>query len=188
MKAKEVEFKYDAKNIKLEEFKTFCAHRKPSSQVVASGFDYFYSDKKDSESFCRHRIGSDTNQLTFKRKTSDANSYVRTEHNINLDRNMSQEQIKAFCSEFGYEYNTSLFKTCFVYIYEDYSLCYYVCYDSNMVEKRRFVEIEMHEDYPWSTEQEAWNALVALERICKPLGVSAQARVKLSLFELFRVT
>ncbi len=186
MKHLEIEFKYDASEVSLDAFKAFCDKRGPSTNTCISGIDHFYSTPTDGERFLRHRMGSETNQLTMKIKKSVDNSFIRTEHNINLDKPVSFEQVGALCNDLGYTYNTSLFKTSFVYFYEWYILAYYVCYDSGMKETGRFIEIEMSEIHPWTSESEAWNELLILERICKPLGLSSKKRITASLFEMYR--
>lgn len=182
----EIEFKYNADNITLANFLNFCKDRGPSKLIVAAGWDHFYEKSNDDSSFCRHRIGPDANQLTFKRKTTDSNNFVRTERNLDLGRTATKEDIDGLCAEFGYKYNTSLYKNCFVHKFEWYTAVFYICYDTNMKELGRFVEIEMDEDHAWSSEQEAWDELVVLEKLFKPLGLSAQSRIKRSLFELFK--
>lgn len=182
----EIEFKYNADSISLVRFHEFCAEREPVKYLHASGFDYFYERVKEPGSFCRHRVGPDSNQLTFKRKLDDKNNYIRTEHNLDLGPAVTVPQVAALCSEFGYDPNFSLFKNCFIYCYDYYTLVYYICSDLDMKELGRFVEIEMREDHDWRNEQEAMDALLAMERFCKPLGITPQARVKRSLFEMFR--
>jgi adenylate cyclase class IV len=187
MKYREIEFKYAADNISLTAFVEFAKTRPGlQSYVEASGFDHFYEKTDSSGSFGRHRIGPDMNQLTFKRKTTDKNNFIRTEHNLNLTTSVSQDQVKSLFEEFGYKYNTSIFKTCFVYKYEWYTLVYYVCYNSDMKERGRFVEIEMSEDYAWASEEEAMGQLTIIEKLCKSLGVTPQSRIRKSLFELYK--
>lgn len=186
MKFKEIEFKYKAENISLSQFSEFCKKRVPVKTLIASGYDHFYERADESGSFCRLRVGPDSNQLTFKRKTVDGNNFVRTEHNIDLAAATSQEQIDALLAEFGYNYNTSLFKNCFVYQYDWYTFVFYVVYDTDMKELGRFVEIEMSEDYAWASEEEAYSQLLVLEKLCKPIGVLPQSRIKRSLFELYK--
>ncbi len=187
MNFKEVEFKYKADNISLTSFIEFCNKKDPKRVVIASGYDHFFHSVASEDAFCRHRMGPDMNQLTFKRKSVANNNFVRTEHNIDLTRDMTKEQIEALCSEFGYKFNTSIFKNCFVYNYDWYTFVYYICYDVDMKELGRFVEIEMSEDHNWTSENQAWNELLIVEKLCaKELGVSAQSRIKRSLFEMFR--
>lgn len=185
MKFLEIEHKYNASDIPLSVFTKFCKERDPMAYVCASGYDYFFSHKSDANAFCRYRHGADMNQLTFKRKTTEANNRVRTEHNIDLAPNMRRTQIEAFLKEFGYSYNTEIFKSCFVYKYSYYTLVYYICYDADMTELGRFIEIEMSEEKNWSNG-EAEAELVILEKLCKPLGILPQARIRRSLFEMFR--
>lgn len=182
---KECEFKYNAKDLSLTAFTAFCTDRKPKNFIIASGYDHFYSHTRSKESFCRHRKGEEFNQLTFKRKTNDANNFIRTEHNINLSLDTRKEQIEALCKEFSYEYTDSIFKNCFIYNYGWYTLVYYIIYDKDLIEKGRFFEIEMDENHDWKDEQDAWSSLLVMEKMCKPLGVSPQSRVKRSLFEMF---
>lgn len=185
----EIEFKYNASEISLSTFTEFCQERNRKNVhkfIIASGYDYFYDSLTNPESFCRHRVGADMNQLTFKKKTSGTNNYVRTEHNIDLENKVSVEQVKLLCGEFGYKYNTSIFKNCFIYAYDRYTLVYYVCYDKDMKELGRFVEIEMKEDHNWSSEEEAYGELTIMEKLCKGLGISSKSRLKRSLYEMFK--
>ena len=182
----EIEFKYNASEISLKKFMSFCEERKPDSYVQASGFDRFYASKASPDSFCRHReeLGR-FNQLSFKRKTADKNNYVRTEHNITLDLGVSPKQIEDLCKEFGYTYVNTIYKSCFIYKFSNHIFVYYICYDADLKELGRFLEIEMDEDYPWADRDDAMSNLVKLEVDLKPLGVSPQARIKRSLFEMF---
>lgn len=186
MKFREIEFKYNAADIGLGDFADFCRNHGSYSEIIASGYDHFYEKADDPDSFCRLRSGADMHQLTFKRKTQDANNFVRTEHNIDLSRSTTTEQISALCAEFGYKFNASIFKNCFVCKYDTYTFVYYICYDTAMKELGRFIEVEMSEEHSWQNEGEAYNHLLVLEKLMKPLGISPQARIKRSLFELYR--
>jgi adenylate cyclase class IV len=186
MKFKEIETKYSAEEISYRDFKQFCQSRKPKNFVLASGYDHFYEKKNDPGSFCRHRVGPDMNQLTFKRKTVDSSNFVRTEHNLNLSPDTSTHQVEALCAEFDYQYNTSIFKTCFVYFYDWYVLSYYLCYDVHMKEVGRFVEIEMKEDHDFGSEENAWSSLLIIEKLCKEIGLNPKSRIKRSLFEIYK--
>lgn len=188
MKFREIELKYNAENIDFAEFEKFALERKPLKKVIAAGFDHFHANAKEKDSFCRHRVGPDgMNQLTFKRKDSGAtNNVTRTEHNLDLAPNVTTDQVKALCAEFGYKYNTSIFKTCFVYEYDWYIFVFYIVHDTSMKEVGRFLEIEAKEDYHWGSEQEAMAAIVSIERFAKSLGITPQNRLKKSLWEMFR--
>lgn len=181
----EVEFKYRADGVDLSAFKAFCIDKKPKNSLIASGFDYFYSNEKETDSFFRLRVSPSFNQLTYKKKTNDNNNYVRTEHNIDLQLSLTKEQAEAFVGEFGYEYNTTIYKNAFIYFYDYYTLVYYVCYDEGMKELGRFIEIELDENQDFGTQESAWSELTILEKLCKPIGITAQARIKKSLYEMF---
>lgn len=188
MKFREVESKYNAKDISLTDFTKFCEARDPHhiKLVEAAGFDHFYANPSQPDAFYRHRVGQIMNQLTFKRKTTDANSNIRVERNVDLAPGVTKEQVAAEVGEHGYVYNTSIFKYCKVYFYDWVILSWYVVYDSDMNELGRYLEIEANEDYNWKTEQEAWDSVVVMEKLCKPLGLTPQMRIKRSLFELYR--
>lgn len=185
IKFKEIETKYYADNIKLTDFAEFCEKRKPVKFLIASGYDHFYRSKKSAEMFFRHRVGEDFNQLTLKKKTEVKNNYIRNEHNIMLSKKTSREQIAAICDEIGYEPTSSIFKNAFIYIYERYTLVYYVVYDEEMKELGRFVEIEMSEEEEFLSEESAWGELTQIEKELDILGITAQNRIKRSLFEMF---
>lgn len=185
-KYQEIEFKYNASGTSLSKFEEFCKKLNPDKFFTASGFDYFYANADSPESFYRLRVGADFNQLTFKRKTKDENNYIRTEHNIDLKNHVTKDQIEALCADFNYKYNMSIFKNAFVYTYDWYTLVYYVVYDENMKELGRFIEIELSEEKEWASDESAWNELVVIEKLCKDIGITAQSRIKKSLYEMFK--
>lgn len=185
MTNREIEFKYPA-TVSLSTFKGFCQDRKADKFSIVSGYDHFFSNLKETESFYRHRVNTNENELTFKRKTVQENSFIREEHNIDLPLSVSEDKIKALCAINGYTYDSSIFKNCFIYNYAFYTLVYYICYNVELKELGRFIEIEMKEDYSWTNEQEAFGELVTLERLCKNLGLSPDNRINKSLFEMFR--
>ena len=182
----EIEFKYNASEIDLPAFVALCTKLSPKNFIGASGWDYFYENVKDPTAFGRLRVGPDSNQLTFKRKLADKNNFVRTEHNIDLANHVTKDQIEALVSEFGYKYNTQLFKNCHIYQFDRHIFVYYIVYDAAMKELGRYVEIEMSEEHPWENDQQALDALVELEKAMKPLGISPQSRIKRSLWEMFK--
>lgn len=186
MKYSEVEFKYRADDTLLSDFTTFCESRKPLKFLVASGYDHFYENPADENRFFRYRVGPDSNQLTLKCKTTVKNNFVRDEDNVDLAKKMTRADAESFIGKFGYTYNTSIFKNCFVYQYEWYTLVYYMVYSTDLKELGRFVEIEMKETDAWTSEEQAWNELLILEKLCKTIGAMPQARIKRSLFELFK--
>lgn len=185
MENKEIEFKYIAK-ASLLEFTKFCESIGKSTFLTISGTDHFYANPRDIHSFYRHRVNTNENQLTFKRKLNPIDNFIRDEYNIDLPNSVSKDKIEALCSIHGYVYNTSIFKNCFIYQFHNYTLVYYICYDDNLRELGRFIEIEMKEDFGWETEQIAYTELVKLETMFSNLGLSSEGRIMKSLFELYR--
>ncbi len=181
----EIEFKYNA-TVSLSKFKEFCEAREPKKFLIISGYDHFYLNKNQPDSFYRHRVNTNENQLTFKKKTMDTDNFIREEHNIDLPLTVSEDKIKALCNINGYTYNMSLFKNCFIYNYDYYTFVFYIVYDLDLNELNRFIEIEIKEDYDWASEEEAMSALIGLERVCKEIGVTSKVRIIQSLFEMFR--
>lgn len=185
IKNKEIEFKYAAE-VTLTEFKDFAEKRTPLKFILISGWDHFYSKPDDRNSFYRHRVNTNENQLTFKRKTTAENSFVREEHNVDLPLSVSTDKINALCAINGYLYDTSIFKNCFIYNYSNYTLVYYICYDKDMNEFGRFIEIEMSENYDWINESEAFNELTIVEKLSRDLKVNSKKRITESLYEMRR--
>lgn len=186
MKHLEVEFKYSAEHVPLVKFHEFCKSREPKNSLTVSGEDCFYDNKHSTDSFYRYRTGDDGVQLTFKKKTSKDNSFVRIEHNIDLGWKVNKESVEAYITDLGYSYAGRLFKTAFIYNYEDYCAVYYVCFNQDMREIGRFIELEINENYPWENQQEAQSKLLILEKLFKSLGLDPKNRLLLSLYEMFK--
>jgi adenylate cyclase class IV len=183
LRSREIEFKYSAEDILVSKFIQFCEARKPIDTISVAGYDRFYKGAEDT--FYRHRRNIGENELTFKKKTTKDNSFVRVEHNISLKQQVTDEQINNYLEDIGYKYSFTLHKNCLIYNYVDHTLVLYTCYNEDMREVGRFIEIEMKEDYPWQSDQHAMENLIVMERICKPLGIKSSNRVMNSLFELY---
>lgn len=187
MNFKEIELKFKADKISIKDFRKFCESRAGYEYITTSGFDQFFESPKDSTGFLRHRKeNSRFNQLTFKRKLAEKNNFIRNEINISLGLEVTESQVTALAKELGYDFSFALFKNCFIWKFPLYTLVVYVCYDDNLKEIGRFIEIEMDEDHDWGSEDAAWQALTNLEKQLEPLGITAQNRVKRSLFEMFK--
>lgn len=181
---KEIEFKYNAANIALSDF-IECFNKNGVNHIVVSGEDHFYSSNQKKATFFRIRQSEGSLELTYKRKLEKDNNDIRIEHNISTS-NVSKEYLEQFIEELGYKYLFNIFKVSYIFDFEHYKTAYYICYDSNMKEIGRFIEIEMKEDYDWKNEEEAWNCLVVTAKVLKPLGLDATTKMKLSLYELYK--
>lgn len=168
-------------------FKAFNEYtKKPAKNFfTASGYDHFFKPNKDDGSFFRLRVDQVNKQLTYKKKLTEDNNVVRTEYNIDLAKNITDNYIINFCRDLGYEYTKSIFKNSFIYEFEWYILSYYICYDGTMTELGRFIEIEVNEDMASANPSQAYADLLSLEKLYKNLGLKVSTRVSSSLYELF---
>ena len=182
MKNKEIETKYLADEIDMEEFIKLVDKLNPEWTMVSSYDDYYVNEKGE---FIRYRYHDHMGELTIKRKTIDLNNNNRVEVNVPTD-GKSSNAISAFCDLLGYKKNFSIFKTCKIAFLEKIVLVYYVVYDENLKEKKRFIEVEANEKYSWPSEEEAWNEVIKYENMLYPLGISSKNRLKKSLFEIFK--
>lgn len=183
-KHREIEFKYNAKDISLVFYHEFVRTMNFKSYKVASGMDHFYTSEKQGQ-FYRIREDHGGIEMTFKAKTDNDNNYVRIEHNIKLSSETSKADAEAYLETLGYKYTGQIFKTCFIYFFDYWNVVYYVCYDKELEEMGRFVEIEMKEDHPWASDDQAYKELSVLEMTMRKLGVSRRNRETQSLFEMF---
>lgn len=182
MHFKELETKYSADDIDMADFIKLVEPLNPEWMMVSSFDDYFTNDKDE---FIRYRYHDHMGELTIKRKTTDANNNNRVEVNVPTDGKASAA-IDAFCDLLGYKKNFSIFKTCKIAFLEKTVLVYYIVYDKNLNEKQRFIEVEAKENYPWTSEEEAWAEVIKYENMLAPLGISSKNRLKKSLFEIFK--
>lgn len=186
MHFKEIETKYRAEDIKLVDFVKRAEELQPTSQLQTASFDHYYA--KD-DAFIRYRAGSRP-ELTMKVKSKDANNFVRVECNLPLevtqDATEQKQVVEKFCQMLGFSHNFSIYKTCFIYFWGNHNLVYYVVYDSELKEKDRFIEIELNEKIEWTSEEDAWNELVKIEKNLESVGIKPQRRIRLSLFEMFK--
>lgn len=187
MKFKEIETKYNANDIALEDFKRFCDSLVATTETIASSYDHYY--EKQQNQFIRYRAGSKP-ELTIKKKTKAKNNFVRTEINLPLDKKLSEKNrlkiVDAFCGNLGFLHNFTIFKVCHIYFYHKFNLVYYAVFDENLEEQSRFIEIEMDEEFNWPSEAAAWRELMKIEKKLNVLGINRKDRINDSLYEMFR--
>jgi predicted adenylyl cyclase CyaB len=193
----EIETKYDATDIKRVDFKVLAENLGQSQFRYAESRDLYYV--KSEEEFLRHRTPSSTDatgksELTFKKKHADGNNLVRTEVNLRVDHT-PLHTVKTFCEGLGYKFNFSILKYCDIYVYDDANIAYYTVLDENR-KSASFIEVEANEylngvlfanGSPIRISQEqGWAIVQKYEKLLSPLGITAQKRMKLSLFERYR--
>ncbi len=184
MKFKEVELKYSADEIKFESFMKIIEQLPVKKKMMVSSFDdYFVNDNGD---FVRYRHTDEKGELTIKRKLTSKNNNSRVEVNVPTSGD-NLAAIDAFAGLLGYKHNFGIYKTCKIFWLEKVDLVYYVVYDKEFKELRRFIEIEALEDgVEWASEEDALAEVFKYEKLLEPLGITPQHRLKKSLFEIFR--
>lgn len=187
-KFKEIEFKYSADDISLEDFiKANDALERSYQRIDVSSWDCYYTKGDKTDRFIRHRMG-DTPELTFKLKITK-NIWEREEVDISLKNCNQEKEINRFCEFIGYEKNFKIYKSCFIFVYENFNSVYYTVYDTNMKEIGRFMELEFDkskvEEY---TEDGAFEFLKQKEKeLFEKSGITHRNRLQKSLFDMFKV-
>lgn len=183
MQFREIETKYDASDISLKEFIALVESKwKPNKHLLVSSYDDYFTDKDNN--FLRYRHKEGRGELTIKRKLDSQNNNRRVEVNLPTAGD-SMEAVTQFAGLLGYKHNFCVYKTCQVYWIDNMVICYYVVYDEEWKELRRFLEIEADEDFQWESEAHAWCAVEEYEKAFEVLGITAKNRLKKSLFEMF---
>lgn len=183
MHFKEIEYKYDAGSISMNSFVELVESSSIKKRMLVSSHDDYFTDKDGN--FIRYRYTDGRGELTIKRKLTDKNNNERIEVNVPTAGD-NLKTIEAFVNLLGYKHNFGIYKTCKIYWVDKVVLVYYVVYDKEMRELRRFIEIEADEDYPWESDSDAWAEIDKYEQKLQPLGITAKNRLKKSLFEIFR--
>jgi len=185
MKFKEIETKYDADKIKMSDFLKIVEGLPIRKKLMVSSYDDYFTNSKDE--FVRYRHHPDRGELTIKQKMPDAkNNNERIEINIPTSGD-NLPAITAFLGLQGYKHNFGIYKTCNIFWTGKVDLVYYVVYDKELKELRRFIEIEADEELDWECEDEAWAEIIKYEKLLEPIGITPQHRLRKSLFEIFKI-
>lgn len=182
----EFETKYEVESDVLFEFKDLAETLGPKKFIYVEGPDTFFTVPGRDDIFARYRRATHGDgkraEFTIKEKHADSNNVIRTETNWRVDNTSKSEVVKG-AELMGFKLNTEIFKTCHIYNYSDATLVYYSVREGKKV--KHFIEIEVREDLE-VTEDQAWEIVKKYEEILAPLGISAQRRKRLSLFEMYR--
>jgi adenylate cyclase class IV len=183
MQFKEIEYKYDGASMEMQKFVDLMETFPIKKKLMVSSYDDYFID--NSGNFIRYRHHPDRGELTIKRKLSDKNNNERIEVNVPTAGD-NLKAVTAFVDLLGYKHNFGIYKTCKIYWIDKVVMVYYVVYDKDLKELRRFVEIEADEDLQWETEEQAWDEIAKYEKLLEPLGITPKNRLRKSLFEIFR--
>jgi adenylate cyclase class IV len=183
---KELEYKYDASEIPLTSFLNMVSRLHPVKRQDVSSWDYYYTlaSAEKPEEFIRYR-DSQRPELTIKRKTKQSNNWERVEIDLPLDPARTDENtVKSFVNLLNYKENFRIYKSCFIFWFNDVNMVYYIVYDDNMKEKGRFIEIEVNKE---KVKQLAdpFATLKLYEASLLEVGIKPSNRLKRSLYEMF---
>ena len=183
---KELEYKYKADTVKLQEFVTLMNNLSPISRKDVSSWDHYYTSIANAEEFIRFRE-SDNPEMTKKRKVKTSNNWERMEVDLPLDpKRINKKTVDKWTSVEGYKENFTIYKSCFIFWYDIVNTVYYVVYDENMKECGRFIEIEVNKNKVAELGIDVcFERLKDFEKTLSALGISSQNRLKKSLFEMF---
>lgn len=188
----ELEYKYKADGVMLSAFQELMYQRFHTlqRQTVAS-WDIYYAQETDENSFQRFRMDREKPELTKKVKTNTGNNWVRVESDLPLDpKRISETAVRFHVGLDGYKENFRIFKACDIFVGYDLNYVYYVVFDSNMTETGRFIEVEVNKERVLELELGAKGSSMAElrkgEALLEKLGITAQNRLKKSLFEIYR--
>lgn len=186
----EIECKYNGDDINRITFKDLVKSLNPKSFIYVESKDVYYIRQENE--FLRYRMAAENklagedehrSELTFKKKHIDQNNWIRTEVNLRIDRN-TPELVMAFCEGLGYSKNFSIDKACDIYFFDDADIVYYTVKNEDG-KYATFVEIEADENIGMTPVQ-AWEVILKYEKLLAPLGITAQKRKRLSLFEIYK--
>lgn len=182
MRHKEIEFKYNANNIKLETFlKELKSLFNIDLNLVKYGYgkDYYFNND-DPFIFLRCRECNNFDELTVKKKTNSENSWDRVEVDLKLDRNNFKfKDITKFAELLGYTYAFELTKKYCIAKTKELSFSYY------SVNGDKYIEIEAEKE-TFDSESTAIDRVIEAESKLSKLGLSKNTRLTQSLFEIFR--
>jgi adenylate cyclase class IV len=180
----ELEFKYKADSIELQDFLKVMGDLPIVKQKDVSSWDHYYTNGTEDE-FIRYRESTDP-ELTIKRKVNQANNWQRVEVDLPLDlKRAKTTTISKFVDLLGYSNKKSIYKTCFIYWMDYINFVYYIVYDVNMKEKGRFIEVEINKERLGNEFVDVSGNLKRGQEILAKLGLMPQNRLKKSLYELF---
>jgi hypothetical protein len=130
-------------------------------------------------------------QLTCKYKPAEAkNNIQRVENNLDLGEKTTDAMVENDLVCRGMTFNFSIVKNCHIYKLADATLVFYTVYDTTDSKPKKadnFVEIEVDEEtIAKMTEDQAWEIICKYEKLLEPIGISAQKRLRRSLFEMYK--
>jgi adenylate cyclase class IV len=185
----ELEYKYRADNIKLSDFRNLMNQVGFYKSLDVSSWDVYYVSQTNKESFLRLRL-SDDPELTKKIKVKNGNNWERVEVDLPLDyTRLKESTVDKYAEVEGYERARKIYKSCFIFWQDNANYVYYIVYDEDLKELGRFIEVEVNKnmvnELNNQCENGAMTELNKAQSILASIGITAQNRMKKSLFELY---
>src|ERR1035437_4783537 len=187
----EFETKYTSDISQLTQFKSVVETLPDLLEFTYAEGPDTYMTKPDG-SFGRYRKAKyphDTKyaQWTLKFKPAGAkNNISRLEYNWRVDGTPAQE-IWDGALAMGFAFNFKITKQCHIYRFNDATLVFYSVREEGIVKEDYYIEIEITEETVHElTEDQAWDIIRKYEKALEPVGVTAQKRMRRSLFEMYR--
>src|ERR1035437_2456272 len=187
----EFETKYTSDISQLTRFKEI-VEALPNLQefTYAEGPDTYMT--KPDGSFGRYRKAKyphDTQyaQWTVKLKPAGAKHNIsRLEYNWRVDGTPMQEILDGAVA-MGFSFNFKISKSCHIYRLPECTLVFYNVREEGSDKEDFYIEIEITEETVHElTEEQALDIIRKYEKILEPVGVTAQKRMRRSLFEMYR--
>jgi len=181
----ELEFKYDATDIKLQDFEALMAKLSTIKRLERSSWDVYYTLNERRDFFARYRKSDETPELTKKRRLKES-VWERVEADLPLDpKKITEKAIKDFLDFEGMKENFRIFKSCFIYFLDNLNYVYYTVYDKNMKEVGRFIEVEVNKEKVTELGITVKDVLKEGEKTLAAIGITPQHRLRRSLFDMY---
>ena len=181
----ELEYKYKADEIKLDEFKKLMGTLGFKTNLDVSSWDHYYTKEETKDIFTRFRDSSNNPELTTKIKVNNGNNWERYEYDLPLDpKRVTEPIVSEFVKTHGFINKTSIYKSCFIYWQDNVNYVYYIVYDKNLKELGRYIEVEVNK----GKVKDLTNPIDELNLAAVPLeklGITSQNRMKKSLYEIY---
>jgi adenylate cyclase class IV len=137
-------------------------------------------------------VDSDINTYNkFLKMTGiDKGSVLKQPSNAAIQLKVDLSKVLEEARERGYLFNFEIYKMCWIYKFKNHTTgVYYITYDTDFKETGRFLEVEADKKYAWTSKEEALAAVKEIEKkFTESFGISAQNRLRQSLYERFRRT
>lgn len=187
----EMEFKYLAKNVRLEDFIRIMKplKRKFKAEEIAGGSnDYYYSKETSIGDFFRYRAGNKP-ELTRKKRLRKKNSWARFENDLPLDpKRIDKETIDSLMKCEGYKFNFAIYKNFHIYKFKNINFVFYSVHKLNGKYVNSFLEVEVNKDCMRKGVPRKFytRMLEEGEDMLASLGISHLDRLNNQLFDLYR--